>query len=50
MTAKPGMAGKSKPTVETKTPAPQIREVVCGEIALPVWETHGGPKAEPPRK
>ncbi len=28
----------------------RVREVACGEIALPVWDSFGGPKNEPPRK
>ncbi len=46
--SKPGLR-EPKPTVDIKTPVPFVREAACGEIALPVWETHGGPVSEPIR-
>jgi hypothetical protein len=46
---KPGLQNP-KPVSGTYPPLPKMREAACGEIALPVWDSLGGPKAEPPRR
>lgn len=32
------------------TPTSSYKEVACGEVALPVWDIHGGPRTESIRK
>ncbi|MFN7991383.1 MAG: hypothetical protein U0R44_04475 [Candidatus Micrarchaeia archaeon] len=54
--SKPGLRGPEppvqapKPTPETRIGPPRVKEIACGEITLPVWDIHGGPKAEPPKR